>query len=402
MFMLTFLIFIAVLAVLVLSHEFGHFIVARKSGMKVFEFGFGFPPRLFGIQFTKNANDKRKLKLIGRKRIEEESVGGGLPVEALVKSGTIYSLNLIPLGGFVHIKGENGDEPGPDSFGAQKAWKRAATLFAGVGMNIILAFALITAGLMIGLPQATDNLPAGVNIKDSRLEIMEVIAGKPAGVAGLQPGDIVAGLDNLKNLGIKDMQDYVDSHKDQDIAVIVKRGNDTIEKKIHPFVYADTGKGGLGVSLVEVGLVSYPWYKAIYYGFLMTGFYLKEIVMAFYYLITGLFVGQGAGEALSGPVGIAVMTGQVARLGFSYLLNFTALLSLNLAVINILPIPALDGGRLLFLLISKIKRKPIAQRYEQMAHGLGFTVLMFLVVLITIKDLGHFKGFFIDWWNKLI
>ena len=402
MFMLTFLIFIAVLAVLVLSHEFGHFIVARKSGMKVFEFGFGFPPRLFGIQFTKNANDKRKLKLIGRKRIEEESVGGGLPVEALVKSGTIYSLNLIPLGGFVHIKGENGDEPGPDSFGAQKAWKRAATLFAGVGMNIILAFALITAGLMIGLPQATDNLPAGVNIKDSRLEIMEVIAGKPAGVAGLQPGDIVAGLDNLKNLGIKDMQDYVDSHKDQDIAIIVKRGNDTVEKKIHPFVYADTGKGGLGVSLVEVGLVSYPWYKAIYYGFLMTGFYLKEIVMAFYYLITGLFVGQGAGEALSGPVGIAVMTGQVARLGFSYLLNFTALLSLNLAVINILPIPALDGGRLLFLLISKIKRKPIAQRYEQMAHGLGFTVLMFLVVLITIKDLGHFKGFFIDWWNKLI
>ena len=153
---------------------------------------------------------------------------------------------------------------------------------------------------------------------------------------------------------------------------------------------------------MEVGLVSYPWYKAIYYGFLMTGFYLKEIVVAFYYLIAGLFVGQGAGEALSGPVGIAVMTGQVARLGFSYLLNFTALLSLNLAVINILPIPALDGGRLLFLLISKIKRKPIAQRYEQMAHGLGFTVLMFLVVLITIKDLGHFKGFFIDWWNKLI
>ena len=391
--MLTFLIFIAVLAVLVLSHEFGHFIVARKSGMKVFEFGFGFPPRLLGIQLVKNAGGKNKLRFIGRKKIkEEESLG----------SGTVYSLNLIPLGGFVHIKGENGDEPGPDSFGAQKAWKKAITLFAGVGMNIILAFVLITAGLMIGLPQAIDNLPAGVNVKDSRLEIMEVMVGKPAGVAGLQPGDIVVGLDNLKNLGIKDMQNYVDSHKDQDIAIIVKRGNDTIEKKIHPFVYADTGKGGLGVSLVEVGLVSYPWYKAIYYGFLMTGFYLKEIVVAFYYLIAGLFVGQGAGEALSGPVGIAVMTGQVARLGFSYLLNFMALLSLNLAVINILPIPALDGGRLLFLLIGAIKRKAVAQRYEQMAHSLGFMLLMFLVVAITVKDLGHFKGFFIDLWYKLI
>jgi len=300
----------------------------------------------------------------------------------------------------VHIKGENGEDPGPDSFAAQTAWKRAATLVAGVAMNIVLAFVLLSAGFMMGLPQAVDNLPAGVTVKDRRLEIIEAMAGKPAAEAGIQSGDIILGLDNLQNPSISAMQDYVNSHKDQDIQVSVKRDGEVIEKKIHPFVYTDTGKGGLGVSLAEVGLVSYPWYKAIYYGLMMTGFYLKEIFLSFYYLIAGLFAGSQVGE-VSGPVGIAVMTGQVARLGFSYLLNFIALLSLNLAVINILPIPALDGGRLLFLIISKIKRKPISERYEQMAHGLGFVVLMTLVVVITIKDLGHFKGFFIDLWHNL-
>jgi len=403
--MITFLIFIAVLAVLVLSHEFGHFIVARKSGMKVYEFGFGFPPRVLGVQWQKNADGKKKLKLIWGKgkgysndvAVDLLEIGSGTP-----EDGTVYSFNLIPLGGFVQIKGENGDEAGSDSFSAQKDWKKAATLFAGVGMNVVLAFVLLSIGFMRGLPQDVDSLPSGVSVKNSHVEIIEVLVGKPAEQAGLLSGDTILRLDGLQNPSIKDMQDYINSHKDQDIAVTVKRGDVTIEKKIHPFVYTDTGKGGLGVSLVQVGMASYPWYKAIYYGFLMTGFYLKEIVLSFYFLIAGLFAGQPAGEALSGPVGIAVMTGQVARLGFSYLLNFMALLSLNLAVINILPIPALDGGRLLFLLISKIKRKPIAQKYEQMAHSIGFLLLMLLVVVITVKDLGHFKGFFIDLFNKIV
>ena len=401
--MLTFLIFIAVLAVLVLSHEFGHFIVARSSGMKVYEFGFGFPPRIVGFQWQKNANGKNKLKLIwGKPKKIMEDEGAALPSEALAKDGTVYSLNLIPLGGFVQIKGENGEETGTDSFGAQKAWKRAATLAAGGAMNIILAFILLTSGFMMGLPQAVDGLPSGVTVKDSHLEIIEAMAGKPAAEAGLQAGDSIVGLDDLQNPSIAAMQNYVDSHKNQDIKITIKRGDQTLQKSIHPFIYPDTGKGGLGVSLVEVGLVSYPWYKAMYYGLLMTGFYLKEIFFSFYYLIAGLFAGNHMADAVSGPVGIAVMTGQVARLGFSYLLNFMALLSLNLAVLNILPIPALDGGRLLFLLISKIKRKPISQRYEQLAHGLGFTLLMLLVVVITIKDLGHFSGAFINWWHSII
>ncbi len=389
--MVTLLIFIAVLAVLVISHEWGHFVAARKSGMKVYEFGFGFPPRLFGIQKVKDEQGNGKWRFIWGKKEDEEQMGE-----------TVYSFNIIPLGGFVRIKGEDGQEVGPDSFAAQKAWKRAVTLMAGVGMNIVTAFILLSVGFMIGAPQAVDSLPPGTTTENRHIEIIELIADKPAAAAGLQPGDIIVSLDNLQNPSVKAMQEYVDANKNKDIKVTVKRGDDTIEKNIRPFVYEDTGKGGLGVSLIEVGLVRYPWYRAIYYGLIMTGLYLKEILFSFYYLISGLFAGAPVGEALSGPIGIAVMTGKVAKLGFSYLLNFMALLSLNLAVLNALPIPALDGGRLLFLIISKLKGKPVEQRYEQIAHGVGFVLLISLVVLITVKDLGNFKGLFVSLFQKVI
>ena len=205
--MITFLIFIAVLAVLVLSHEFGHFIVARSSGMKVYEFGFGFPPRILGISWHKTAVGKKKLKLIwGKKKETIKYDLEPLSENSEKEGGTIYSLNLIPLGGFVQIKGENGEESGPDSFAAQSAWKRAATLSAGVVMNIILAFILLSSGFMLGLPQAVDGLPAGVNIKDRHLEIIEASVDKPAAQAGLQAGDTILALDNLQNPSVAAMR----------------------------------------------------------------------------------------------------------------------------------------------------------------------------------------------------
>ena len=382
--MLTLFIFIAVLAVLVISHELGHFVAARKSGMKVYEFGFGFPPRLCGVQKITTETGASKWRFIwGRK--EDEGTAGG----------TVYSFNIVPLGGFVRIKGEDGQEQGPDSFAAQKGWKRAVTLLAGVAMNVVLAFILLSIGFMAGSPQSTSSLPGGTTVENRHLEIMEVMADKPASQAGLQSGDILVSLDAVQNPGVQEMQEYINAHKDSNIKVVIKRGEEIIEKNIHPFVYEDTGKGALGVSLVEVGLVKYPWYKALYYGLLMTGLYLKGIVLSFYYLISGLFAGAPVGDSLSGPIGIAVMTGKVAKLGFSYLLNFMALLSLNLAVLNVLPIPALDGGRLLFLIISKIKGKAVEQKSEQIAHTIGFLLLITLVVIITVKDLGNFKGFFV-------
>jgi len=388
--MYTVIIFLAILAVLVLSHEFGHFVVARRSGMKVYEFGFGFPPRLFGVQ---KINGKWRW-VWGNKNKQNETEA---PEE---ENRTLYSFNLIPLGGFVRIKGEDGNEAGPDSFSAQKPWKRAITLAAGVAMNVVVATVMLSVGFMIGIPQSAEDLPAD-KVQDRHIEILQVMKDKPADLAGLKAGDAIIKLDNLENPRLTEMQNYVNEHKDQNISVSVKRGDQIIEKKIKPFVYADTGKGGLGVAILEVGIVHYPWYKAIWYGILTTGFYIKEIFVSFYLLISGLFAGRAVGESLSGPVGIAVMTGQVARLGFAYLLNFTALLSLNLAILNILPIPALDGGRLLFLLISKIKKKPITPKYEQVAHTIGFMVLMLLVLVVTIKDLGMFKSAFISFFQNI-
>ena len=383
--MFTLFVFIAVLAILVLSHEFGHFIVARKSGIKVDEFGFGFPPRLVGIRRLKKAGSKHKWQIIwGHKKTTAAAE------MSEYTPGTLYSINLIPLGGFVKIKGEDGsDATDHDSFAAKKVWQKALVIVAGVLMNVVVAAVLLSVGFMVGLPQISEGAPAG-SVRDQQLQIIQVLPGKPAEAAGFKIGDVIVSVGNLKEPEPDTFREYINTHRDEDITVTIKRGSEIITKKIHPIIYEDTGKGGLGVAIAEVGLVRYPWYRAIYYGILATGVYLKEILFAFALLIKGLFTGSGVEGGVSGPVGVAVMTGQVARMGVSYLLQFIALLSLNLAVLNILPIPALDGGRLLFIVIRAVTRRPVAVKYEQLIHTVGFILLMLLVIAVTVKDLGSF------------
>jgi len=385
--MTTLLIFIAVLAVLVLSHEFGHFIAAKKSGMRVYEFGFGFPPRAFG--WYRDPATK-KFKFVSGKFDREQA------------PATVYSVNWLPLGGFVQIKGENdAGDIASDSFAAQKTWKRAVALAAGVLMNILVAMILLSVGYMMGLPQATNDMESVDNVKDRRTEIVQVIAGKPAAIAGLVSGDVILSVGDIANPRLVELQKYVNDHQTEEVVVTIKRGEEVFTKNIKPAIYPETGKAGLGVGIAEVGTVKYPWYKAIYYGVTDTFWYLKEILIAFYSLIVGFFAGAGAGDAVSGPVGIAVMTGKVARLGFAYLIQFTAMLSLNLAIFNILPLPALDGGRLLFLAIGKIKGKPVNQKVEQIIHSVGFTLLLLLVLAVTVKDLSSFRGAFVNLVNKI-
>jgi Predicted membrane-associated Zn-dependent proteases 1 len=216
----------------------------------------------------------------------------------------------------------------------------------------------------------------------------------PAAKADLKAGDVVVQIDEISSPHLKQMQDYVDRNKEKEIYIQITRGEEVFDKKITPMVYKDTGKGGFGVSITEVGIIQYPWYRAIYEGVILTFLYLKAILVAFYFIIKGLFTGAGVSSAISGPIGIAVMTGQIAKLGVHYLLNFTAVLSLNLAILNILPNTSLDGGRLVFLLIGKAFKKNIAMKYEQMAHTIGFVLLMLLIVVITVKDVGRFTGGF--------
>jgi len=340
---------------------------------------------------------ERKWRLVwGSKEIErlkEENEG---------REGTVYSINLLPLGGFCRIKGEEGGvSSDADSYAVKNFWQKSVVMAGGVIMNILLAAVLLVIGFMIGLPQMTANLTDVSQVKDIKLEIMGVLPGKPAAMAGLQAGDAIIELDEVVYPRLKQMQDYVDEHKKDLISVSVQRGDQVITKTIRPVVYEDTGKGGLGVSIIETGVVSYPWYKAIYHGVATTGLYLKEIVVAFFYFFKGLFTGAGVADAVAGPVGIAVMTGKVARLGLLYLIQFTAVLSLNLAIINILPLPALDGGRLFFLFINKLRRRPISQKIEQNIHLIGFNLLILLVIIVTIKDVGAFRGVFMNLLNKV-
>jgi len=355
--MLTVLLFIAVLAVLVLAHEFGHFIVAKKSGMKVEEFGFGFPPRLWGFK----------------------------------KGGTLYSVNLIPLGGFVKIKGESGEHvDDPDSFATQAGWKRFLVLFAGVGMNLVLAAVLLSAGFMIGLPSVIDDsLPGNAHVSEQVLRVMTVAADSPASRAGIQEGERLVSVDGVAFTTPDAARAYIGEHGNAGIHAILARADGTPYNVVltSEDLSAAPGVHGVGVGLVETGLISFSPPVAVWEGIKATGSYTVEIVLSFADLIRGLILNHAAGADLSGPVGIAVLTGQAASMGFSYLLQFTALLSINLAVINVLPLPALDGGRLLFLLIEKVRGRAADGRAEAIVHNVGFILLMTLVLFVTYHDL---------------
>ena len=228
-----------------------------------------------------------------------------------------------------------------------------------------------------------------------------MISGSPAELAGLTIGDAIAGIDGRSFLNYQELQNYVNAHTGKALDYKIERAGGTIEKKITPEIMADSGRGGIGVGLTETALVSYPWYLAVWEGVKTTVLLVWAIIAAFYTLIKNLLLGQGVAADLAGPVGIATLTGQVARLGFVYLLQFTALLSINLAVINFLPFPALDGGRFLFLIIERIKGAPVKREVEGVIHNIGFALLMILVLLVTFRDVSRFSGAFKNLIDKI-
>ncbi len=405
--MLTILLFILILGILVVAHEFGHFITARMSGIKIFEFGFGFPPRAFG--FYRDPTTKKLVWVWGSGKTKEQkqeqkstlanTVGGEEREEEY--PSTLWSINLLPLGGFVKIKGENGESiKDNDSFGCKKAWKRIVVLAAGVTMNIILAFVVLSIGFMIGLP--TD-LSGGVDsqaiiVEKASVVVEQVEENSPAKVAGIQFGDKILRIgesnmnwfDGDKILGeeinSQKLIDYVNLHSTEEASLVVERSGQNLVIKMTPEMIKNANTPKLGIALADAGVIRYPWYLAIYKGLLATFIGLLNIFIGFYYLLKNLILGQGLIFDVAGPVGIATIVGQSAKLGFSYLLNVVAMLSLSLAAINILPIPALDGGRIVFVILEKILKKPVPMKYEQLAHTIGFVLLMALVVVVTWRD----------------
>ncbi len=375
---ITIIVFVLVLSLLVFVHEFGHYFSARRLGVKSEEFGFGFPPRIFGIYKNKEG---KWTKVWGNKKVEDNS-------------DTIYSINSIIVGGFVKIKGQDGeDKEMSDSFSSKKIWKRAVILASGVFMNIVLALVIISAGFMIGFPQSVDldNLPAGAKVKNSQVKIAQVLNDSPALEAGLKSSDVIVGIEGQTVRSSDDVVKFIEEDQDNNILLTINRSNEIKEFNIVPKVQ-DGDKKIIGIAFSDTATISYTWYQSLWEGVKMTGQLLWAIVYAFYDLIRNLIIGQGATVEVAGPIGIADLTGQMVQMGFIYLLQFTALLSLNLAIINILPFPALDGGRLLFLLIEKIKGKPVKQEVEAVFHNIGFILLMALVVWVTFKDIINIFG----------
>lgn len=426
---LTIITFLIVLSVLVFVHELGHFFVARKFGVRAEEFGFGFPPRVFGIQKLKGEKIKKVAETENIEAIVDEyqSADGELeivketitdkiteidevvayekwkivqgakdpiinPGEENMSAGTIYSINWVPLGGFVKIKGENGDNADePDSFGSKPIWQRAAILSAGVTMNILLAMIIIIIGLMIGMPQSLDEgADSRAIIRDKKIQVAQVMPNTPASAAGIIPGDAILSINSQEFSATEELQNYVNEHIGQELDYKIKREQEIVNYKITPQKLADTGKGGIGVAISETGMVKYAWYYAIWEGFKTTFIMIWAILVAFYELFKDLILGHGVSADVAGPVGIAVLTGQVARMGVIYIMQFTAMLSINLAIINFLPLPALDGGRVLFLIIEKIKGRPIKRELEAAIHNTGFILLMVLILLITFRDVAKF------------
>ena len=372
--MLTILIFVIILGFLVFVHELGHFLTAKKNGIKTDEFGFGFPPRIAG--FVKDdATGKYKI-LWGGKEYESKN--------------TIYSLNWIPLGGFVRIKGEDGAEAkDPGSFAGKSAWVRIKVLAAGVVMNFVVAWLLLSVVFTLGIAQPIQQ-SAGGKYKETKIQIVDVRANTPASEMGLQPGDAIVSLNGQAVEKTSQINEIISASKGEAVVFQIDRFGKPFELSGTPRMEYPKGEGAMGFAYSETAIVSYPWYESLYRGLIATYTITLAIFDALGKMIGGLFGGEKVGLDVTGPVGIVYLTKQMSDLGFVYLLQFAALLSINLGIINILPIPALDGGRILFILIEKLKGSPVSKRVEGMIHQVGFIILILLMLLVTARDFAHF------------
>lgn len=357
--MITFIAFILILSVVILVHEWGHFRVARACGVTVEEFGFGFPPKI---------------------------------VTLFRRGGTSFTLNGIPFGGFVRLKGEGGiGMDDRDAFQHQSVLRRFMILASGVGMNYLLAAVLLSVGLMIGVTMNPSDVAPGALSVRSQLQVIDVAESSPAADAGILPGDAIVRIDGQSPSTVEALQEYQKNHAGSQMHIEILRGNAQRNLTVTPRVLeAQDGQPRLGVHLTEAAFVSYPPHRALLLGTQTTVILTGRIFASLGTIVKELVVSRQVTTDVVGPVGVAVLTGQVAKLGLAALLQFTALLSLSLAVMNFLPIPALDGGRALFVLIERLRGKAMNARVEMLIHNVGFYLLIALVIAISVRDLGKF------------
>ncbi|OGH05236.1 MAG: RIP metalloprotease RseP [Candidatus Levybacteria bacterium RBG_16_35_11] len=355
--LITVVVFIAILSVLVLVHEFGHFLVAKKLKIKVEEFGFGLPPKALSIK----------------------------------RGETVYSINYLPIGGFVKLYGE--DEAGSGSvrvkkektiikdqsraFFARPVWQRAAVSIAGVVMNFLLAV-LIISYLFSAV---------GVPVLGDKVVISNIVKNSPAAAAGLRNGDVIVSIDREKVENPNQLISKTKKHLGEKLNLEIKRDGQTRALQITPRKKYPSNEGPMGVTISQdIKTVKYPWYQAPFLG-------TREALYESWLIASGIatvlyqlvFFGISP-QGVAGPVGIAELTGQFVQIGPYAVLSFVSLLSLNLAILNILPFPALDGGRLLFIVIEAVTGRKVNRKFESYAHAVGMAILLSLIALITVHD----------------
>jgi len=349
------LVFVLILSVLILIHEFGHYIAAKKNGVYVEEFGFGLPPRAWG------------------KKIGE----------------TIYSLNWLPFGGFVKLLGEEEHEMvgkklpknmKKRTFASKKPWQKTMIITAGVFMNFMLGWAIISYLFTQGVPVPSD-----------KLIVSQVVEKSPAKLAGLQKNDLLINFfQNGYEIPVKNNEDFVNNAKKfagKEISLRIKRDNQYKYILVTPRINPPKGQGPLGIVISSYEIKKYSIYEAPFKGLVESYEITKSIVKEFAKTVYKFITFQKMDVEVSGPVGIAKITGDAVEVGPQAVLQLLAILSLNLAVINILPFPALDGGRLVFVFYEWIFRKKANAKFEQRLNLVGFAILLTLIVVVTISDI---------------
>lgn len=351
------IIFIVILGILIFVHELGHFSVAKYFGIRVDEFGMGLPP---------------------------------LAKKLFSRNGTDYTLNWIPFGGFVKIYGEDSlDKNDPDyhrSLVSKPAWQQILVMIAGVTMNLLLAWVLFISIFTMGAPSVVSGIADQSKISHMALTVLDVVPGSPAANADIVPGDQVTQISTTQGVVTNPTREQFihaiqSTSGDQSVDITITRH--ATEKTVTVLPVVSDSNRIVGVSIDMTGIYHPGFFESIQLGTIQTGRTISQTVTGFGQLITG----NDSLKNLIGPVGLVRVVDGARSVGLSSVLTLMAIVSVNLAVINMVPFPALDGGRVLFIIIEKIIRRPLSPKWVNIINTLGFFLLIGLMVIITIKDI---------------